>query len=175
MKSIYLALLTLTLAEHQLAAQLSYKTRGSTTCVKEVLSPLMLYTNGPGTISPFEDGQMHEVGRTYYMIAIPEPGYAFTSWNPAEVFTLTSIVLDTIPIPGTVITNTNTSVTLSPVPRYTGAQRLRFTMEPVEVLYNNNGNTLTRSYGLQANFVPLITSDLRQRRDPEENLTNAIR
>jgi hypothetical protein len=175
MKIIYLALLTFTLAAHQLAAQLSYKTRGSTICVKDPLSPLMLYTNGPGTIIPFEDGQMLEVGRTYSIIAIPEPDYTFTSWNPVEVFTLTSIVLDTISDPGTVITNTITSVTLSAVPRYIGAQSLRFTMEPEEVLYSSNGNTLTRSVGWQANFVPLISSDLRRRRDPDESLTNAIR
>ena len=89
-----------------------------------------------------------------YVRGVPDLGYAFTNRNPVEVFTLTSVIWDTITDPGTVITNISISVILSPVPQFIASQPLRFTMQAEELLYSSNGNTLTRSFGWQATLCP---------------------
>jgi hypothetical protein len=164
MKSIYL-LLALILTVQQLPAQTSddiHGFRGKNNNAS--YAPLLLFTNGPGRIYPFQSGRMLQVGREYYMIAIPDRGYVFTNWNEVNVFTITSAEIDFNTSPPT--TNFITSTVLSPVPAYTRNPLLRFTMEPEQVLYNINGNSLTESIGWQANFVPL-TRDVSHRRDPE--------
>ena len=114
-------------------------------------APLHLFINGAGGVSPLLDGQMLEVGQSYTMTAIPDSGFAFSSWQPVNVFTFTSYVLDA---GGGV--STNISVNASPVPQYINTPSLSFTMEPVEVLFDNPGvMTLTRDSGWQANFEPV--------------------
>src|SRR5262249_50798308 len=81
-------------------------------------------------------------------------GYLFSSWQPVNVFTITSFVIDT---------NGNTfpvvSTTLSPMPSYANQPYLDFVMQPVTMIYNNPGvRTITKSSGWQANFGPILLS-----------------
>jgi hypothetical protein len=50
-------------------------------------APLFIITNGMGKIFPFHDGEMLEVGRKYDMVAVPDRGYEFSSWQPVTIFT----------------------------------------------------------------------------------------
>lgn len=146
-------LLAVVLVVQQMSAQVPDDIHGSAVKDGEVTNaPLLLYTTGEGRILPFHYGQMLQVGRKYRMIAIPDRGFVFTNWNPVNVFTLTSAEIDYNTSPPT--TNFVTSVDLSPVPAYTKNPLLRFTMEPEEVLFETNGNSLTVGIGWQANFVP---------------------
>jgi hypothetical protein len=118
------------------------------------LAPLYLFTNGAGSITPLQDGQLLEVGQNYEMTAIPDSGFLFSSWQPVNVFALTTAVIDYNTGPPT--TNLVTSTDLSPVPEYIEQPVLEFTMQPEEVIYNNpGGSTITRSSGWQVNFVPV--------------------
>lgn len=114
-------------------------------------APLQLFINGSGRVFPFHDGQKLEVGRDYTLTAIPDWGYAFTNWQPVNVFTIVQTTVDQYGAPLETVTNT----VLSPVPNYSSDPRLRFTIQPIYVLYDNPGvMTLTESEGWQANFVP---------------------
>jgi len=115
-------------------------------------APLRLFTNGAGRIFPFHDGQELQVGRTYVLRAVPDRGFVFSNWNQVNVFTLTTSEIDYNTSPP--ITNLVTSVDLSPLTAATTHPWLSFKMEPVTVLFNTNGNSLTLSIGWQANFVP---------------------
>ena len=48
-----------------------------------VMTPLILQTNGWGSVSPNLDGRLLEIGRAYTVRAIPGPGQAFAGWNGA--------------------------------------------------------------------------------------------
>ena len=150
MKNIYalLALMSLVL---QMPAQTSSGGHGSGFQSDDVsYAPLLLFTNGPGRVFPLHDGQILEVGRKYVVVAVSDRGFAFTNWNPVNVFTFTEITVDAF---GN--TNTISSTVLSPVPKYTRDPLLRFTLPPVEVIYDDPGvRTITVSVGWQANFVP---------------------
>jgi hypothetical protein len=149
MKIIFSLLLTSILAVQQLPAQPSDDNHGSAVRASDAsYAPLLLYTNGAGRIIPFEDGQMLQVGRRYFMIAIPDRGCVFANWTPVSVFTTTAIVTNNgVP---TVLTNTITSTG----PAYTRCPALIFTMQPVEVIEENSLLTISVSEGWQANFVP---------------------
>lgn len=121
-------------------------------------APLLLFTNGQGQVFPLRNGQifrlhngqMLEVGGNYVLEAVPDRGFAFTNWNPVRVFTFTEVILDE-----SGNANTITNMVVSPVPNYTRNPVLRFTMQPVEVLYDVPGvGTITEGEGWQANFVP---------------------
>jgi hypothetical protein len=114
-----------------------------------VLAPLFLYTNGAGSITPLQDGQLLEVGLSYDMTAIPDSGSVFSSWQPVNVFTQTTFVIDE-----NGITNSLVSVTAAPVSSYTTQPLLEFTMQPTTVILNNPGvSTITENSGWQANFA----------------------
>jgi hypothetical protein len=53
------------------------------------LAPLYVFTNGDGTITPYQSGQMLEVGQTYDLTATPDFGYEFSSWEPVDVSVIT--------------------------------------------------------------------------------------
>jgi Divergent InlB B-repeat domain len=109
------------------------------------LAPLFLSIDGGGSITPFQNGQLLEVGRNYTMTAIPDSGFVFSSWQPANVFVSSSGVTNN----GTVYTTTNTVI--APIPSYTETPSLTFTMQPqVEIL-----NNLYENSGWMANFVPV--------------------
>ena len=128
------------------------------TSAQTTLAPLPLFINGGGSVAPLTNGEVLEVGQTYNMVATPHPGFVFVSWEPVDVFTLTSTIIDTISWPGHILTNVDVSVILSPLPIYTNEPSLSFIMQPVDLLYDTNGNTLTRSRGWQANFGPVVLS-----------------
>jgi Divergent InlB B-repeat domain len=117
---------------------------------QSTLAPLLLYTNGPGEISPFSSGQLLQVGQTYDLEAAPDPGFLFSSWQSVVVFAITQSIPD-----GAGVTNTVVSVSVSPVPDYTFQADLQFTMQPVEVVLSNTGLTITQGTGWQANFAPV--------------------
>ncbi len=140
------------LAVQQLPAQMADDFHGSAVQRSDVsYAPLLLFTNGAGRIFPFDDGQMLEVGRRYFMVAIPDRGFAFSSWQPVNVFTFTEYVRDGS---GGIIERTSTVVI--PTPEYIKEPVLRFTMEPEQVLFDiPNVRVVTQSTGWQANFVPV--------------------
>ena len=111
-------------------------------------APLHLFINGLGGVSPLLDGEMLEVGQSYDMTAIPDSGFAFSSWQPVNVFTFTSYIVD----PGGTV-STNISVVSSPVAQFTYTSSLSFTMQPENLIYDNAGvQTITEGSGWQVNF-----------------------
>ncbi len=126
---------------------------GTVSHAQGTTAPLSLGINGGGSVSPLTNGEPLEVGQTYNMVAIPDPGFVFSSWQPVSVFTFTEFVFD--PISGN--TNTVVSTVASPVPAYTSQPSLDFTMQPVDVIYDVPGvRTTTKSSGWQANFDPVV-------------------
>src|ERR1700677_1244561 len=61
---------------------------------QDTLAPLYLFTNGDGTISPYQSGQMLDVGQTYDLTATAANGYEFNSWQPVNVFIFTQTSYD---------------------------------------------------------------------------------
>ncbi|MEI7938708.1 MAG: hypothetical protein WCK27_18650 [Verrucomicrobiota bacterium] len=117
-------------------------------------APLYLSITGAGSISPLTNGQSLAVGQGYNMVASPGAGFAFSSWQPVNVFTMTTFLVDT-----NGNTNTLVSVLGSPVPTFINQPSLDFVMQPVVVVVNNPGvSTLTRGSGWQANFEPVVLS-----------------
>jgi len=149
MKGIWLVLV-LTLSAAGVAAQTPNEPQAPADQSESAArAPLLLFTNGPGRVAPLHDGQMLEVGRAYTMVAIPDPGCAFTNWNPVVVFTFVEYVYN--PAGGF---TTVTSTVVSAVPQFSTTPALRFSMEPVQVILNDPGvRTITRSVGWQANLV----------------------
>jgi hypothetical protein len=161
MKSIYILITLMSLAL-QISGQIVDDKHGPDCGNRDVTNaPLELIIVGSGQVFPFHDGQMLEVGRRYSMIAIPDRGYAFTNWQPVNVFNFTEITIDPQG-------NTNPpiiSTVVSPVPEFTSDPRLSFTMQPVEVIFDVPGvRTITMSKGWQANFVPAIRGGGPRRR-----------
>jgi len=117
-------------------------------------APLYLSIIGAGRVSPLTNGQALAVGQLYNMVASPDTGFAFSSWQPVDVFTMTTFVVD---VNGS--TNRVVSVVGSPVPTFTNQPSLDFVMQPVVVVVDNPGVlTITRGSGWQANFEPVVLS-----------------
>ena len=152
MKRIFL-LLVVILAVQQSPAQIANDIHGSAVQDSDVsYAPLLLFTDGEGCIFPFDDGQILRVGRRYHMVAIPERGFKFSSWQPVNVFTFTEITRG----PDSSFNPPIESSVASPVPEYFGRPELEFTMQPVTVIFDDPGvRSVTESSGWQANFVPV--------------------
>jgi Divergent InlB B-repeat domain len=134
---VFVILVTLCLARHGHA--------------QGTLVPLPLFTDGNGSITPFQDGQLLEAGQTYEMTAIPDAGFAFSSWQPVNVYTETTYIISTLG--GSTTTNINTSTVDSFLPVTSEQAALDFTMSPMNVIYDTGNSTLTLISGWQANFV----------------------
>jgi hypothetical protein len=117
-------------------------------------APLSLFIVGGGSVSPLTNGESLVVGQNYNMVASPDAGFAFTGWQPVNVFTFTEVALDQYgnPLPPVV------STVVSPVPAYTYEASLSFVMQPVTVIYDVPGRTVTEGTGWQANFEPVVLS-----------------
>ena len=117
-------------------------------------APLYLSIIGAGSISPLTNGQSLAVGQLYNLVASPGPGFAFSSWQPVNVFTMTTFLVDT-----NGSTNAVVSVVGSPVPTFINQPSLDFVMQPVVVVVDNPGVLkITRGSGWQANFEPVVLS-----------------
>ena len=112
-------------------------------------TPLEVFTNGPGRVSPLYAGQMLEVWQTYTMVATPESGAAFYSWEYVDVFIQTTRSTNSA---GGVVTNVYKAVT-SKNQFFTDSE-LIFTARPVFVTVHNDQLTTTSAYGWRANFGP---------------------
>jgi Divergent InlB B-repeat domain len=131
-----------------LAASIDWQTRAQSTN-----APLYLSINGGGNVSPLTNGQLLVVGQSYNMVATPDAGFAFTSWEPVNVFTTTEVVLDAYgnPLPPVV------SIVAALIPAFTYEASLSFVMQPVTVIYDVPGvRTVTKGSGWQANFEPVV-------------------
>ena len=96
---------------------------------------------------------MLAVGGEYLMLAIPDPGYVFAGWEPANVFVFDEYTVDGDgqPLPPTV------STVWSPVPDNHRSPLLTINFQPSEeVLLDVPGvEMITESSGWVANFVPV--------------------
>jgi len=110
-------------------------------------APLLLFTSGSGSVSPFTNGQVLQVGSSYNMEAIPDLGYAFSSWQSVSVSVDTVFTYDGT---GFVVSSVTTNV--SPQLDYSYDPVLTFTMSPVVELQSFE-ETIDNSVGWQANFV----------------------
>ena len=115
-------------------------------------TPLYLFINGSGSVSPYQNGDLLEVGQTYDMTATPDDGYIFTGWQQVDVFSDTEYTFD-----GSGGLKSNTSTIVAPSsPVYTNAPDLTFTMQPVIYLFNvPEVRMLSQTYGWQADFDPV--------------------
>jgi hypothetical protein len=114
-------------------------------------TPLFLYTNGSGTISPYQNGQMLEAGHSYVLTACAASGCEFNKWQMVTVSTEVKTV--NYPSGLTVIT---TNTTVIETDRYFYNARLNFTAESssVQTLDDHPGTSrVTRVSGWRANFT----------------------
>jgi hypothetical protein len=113
------------------------------------LAPLYVFTNGFGSITPLQYGQLLEVGQSYEMTALPDSGFVFSSWQMANVFVDTEI---TMSASGSLVTNT--FVTPSLLPSFTDTSTLTFTVAAIQVIFSDPGvRTISLNTGWQANFA----------------------
>lgn len=117
-------------------------------------APLMLYTYGAGSFSPYQCGQMLQTGQPYTLSAIPNHGARFRLWRQVKV----TVEVKTIIYPSDAVVSSTNTVIVPTVVRSREAT-MNFNMEAptVQVLDDNPGTTtITRSLGWQAYFTPGI-------------------
>jgi hypothetical protein len=133
----------------QLFGQTSIDTNTPAMATADVsYAPLLLLTNDDGKVVPLQNGQMLEVGRTYRLAAVPNPGYTFTNWTLVYAYTLTTVF-----VAGPGVLATNVTSTLSRVPDYITRRVIKFRMQAPEVIFDSPANTLTRTVGWEPEFV----------------------
>jgi hypothetical protein len=116
----------------------------------DISAPLLLFTNGAGSVSLFQGGQLLVVGQNYEMEGVPDSGFEFSSWQPVDVFTTFEVFED---ISGNLQTNVN--VISSPENEYTLQPVLDFTMQSVTLVLDTESTIITETGGWQVNFVPV--------------------
>ncbi|HEY3760512.1 MAG TPA: hypothetical protein VGN23_02080 [Verrucomicrobiae bacterium] len=122
-------------------------------CAQATYSPLFLFTNGDGGVTPYQSGDSLEVGQNYEMTAIPNPGYMFSCWEPVNVFVITQTNYNSNgPILPPVVSIVPSVVDIP----YTNDVTLDFTNQ-AEMLITSSGSnpSIIRASGWQANFIPL--------------------
>ena len=112
-----------------------------------VYAPLQAFTNGPGRISPLHAGQLLEVWGTYSMVAIPDPGFAFNTWEWLDVFIKTTRITNST---GGISTNIEKTVTSKQ--QFFTTPELRFIVRPIFETVHSDGTSTASMYGWQANF-----------------------
>ena len=112
-----------------------------------VYAPLQIFTNGPGRISPLHAGQMLEVWGTYSMVAIPDPGFAFNTWEWLDVFIKTTRITNNT---GAISSNIEKTVTSNK--QFFTTPELRFIVRPVFETVHSDVLSSASVYGWQANF-----------------------
>jgi Divergent InlB B-repeat domain len=115
------------------------------------LSPLYVFTDGDGSITPYQNGQMLTVGMNYELTATPDAGYEFNSWQPVNVFIITQTNYDNFGDP--IIPPTQSIIPSVVATNIYGAD-LEFTMQDTESVAAGNP-TIVEAFGWQANFVPV--------------------
>jgi hypothetical protein len=126
--------------------------------------PLYVFTNGPGRIHPFRQGEVLRVGRRYAMTAIPERGYKFAGWQPVDVFIITQTNFNAH---GEPILPPIQSIVPSLGPTNSYEAELDFTMrDTIWISPDGSNPSIVRAFGWQANFVPWYE---RLPRLPREN------
>lgn len=145
-----LVILTLALAPTRLPAQ---GTLSAFQPQDTSYAPLLISTNGSGTITPYNSGQLLVVGQNYTLTATPAEGWLFAGWAAAWVFTDTEITINSFGATNPPIVSTIWSST----PGTLGTQnQFTFTMPSINVVYDSPGiRTLTQEQGFVANFVPV--------------------
>jgi hypothetical protein len=122
-------------------------------CSQGTLTALYLFISGSGSVTPLQNGQLIEAGQSYEMTAVPDPGFAFSSWQPVNVFTLAQTNFDGS---GNPILPPVVSTVANPVPSYTFQPVLDFTMQAEqEVTPDGSNPSIVEDFGWQANFVPI--------------------
>lgn len=115
------------------------------------LAPLYLFTSGAGSITPFQNGDLLQVGQSNNMTASPDSGYTFSSWQLVNVFIITQTNFDG---PGNPILPPITSIVPSLVPQFNYQPELGFIMQPLMMISPNGQNpNIAETVGWQANFV----------------------
>jgi hypothetical protein len=114
------------------------------------LAPLQVFTNGPGRISPLHAGQLLEVWGTYSMLATPDPGFAFQSWEWMDVFIKTTRITNST---GGISTNIEKFVTSKQ--QFFTTPELSFVVQPVFETVQSDVLSTASTYGWQANFGPV--------------------
>lgn len=112
-------------------------------------APLLLCTNGCGTISPYNNGQMLEVGHNYTLSACPASGFSFDGWR--QVTMATTVQVTRYPSDAWEIT-TNTYVVRR---GRIFVHSLYIIVPAVSVSVSSNGpsvTTVTRTEGWEADF-----------------------
>jgi Divergent InlB B-repeat domain len=137
-----LVILAVVLAARWLAAQ------GTTA---DSCAPMLLYTNGAGTFSPYYCGQMVQTGQVYTVSAIPNHGYRFRFWRQVKV----AIEIKTVIYPSdAIVSTTNTMTTPTPIRSREATMKFNMGAPTVQVRDDNPGTTTTtKSSGWEANFV----------------------
>jgi len=113
-------------------------------------APLQVFTNGPGRISPFHSGQMLEVWGTYSMVAIPDPGFSFISWEWVDVFLKTTRITNS-----TGGMSTNIEKTVTSKQQFFATAELSFIVRPVFETIHSDVLSTASMYGWRANFGPV--------------------
>jgi hypothetical protein len=115
-------------------------------------APLYLSINGGGNVSPLTNGESLVVGQAYNMVATPNLGFVFSSWQPVDVFTFTTITINSDGSTNPPVV----SVVASPIPNFTNQPSLDFVMQPVLVIMDSGTSKVTRGSGWLANFEPVM-------------------
>jgi hypothetical protein len=138
----FLLLLAVTLTVQKLSAQVP---RNSP--IQGTGAPLFLSINGSGTILPFHNGQNLQVGKVYFMQAVPNPRYVFKNWTVLYAYTSTLAFTNQ----GKLIFITNTTFASGPV--LSRACSIRFEVQPEVTITSTPTVEILYGTGWQANFV----------------------
>jgi hypothetical protein len=119
---------------------------------QQTCAPLFVFTNGSGSITPLQNGQLLQVGQSYGMTAIPNSGYVFNSWQPIDISIATLFAEEA---DGNLVA-VATNVIPLPQPQYYTQPALDFVMQPQVTILSNSLVTIIDTTGWQANFEPVF-------------------